>query len=160
VIENDKLNLVYCHIVAPVTGRIGLRLVDPGNYVQTTNTTGLVVLTQIQPISVIFVLPEDAIGEVWNEVKAGTELTVEAYDRSDSKLIATGKLESVDNEIDTTTATVKLRATFANEDEGLFPNQFVNARLIVRTLSKATTAPVAAIPAWRAGRVRIPRQAG
>ena len=102
-------------------------------------------LTQLQPISVIFVLPGDAIGEVWKEVEAGNELTVEAYDRSDSKLIATGKVDSVDNEIDTTTGTVKLRATFANDDEALFPNQFVNARLIVRTLSKATTAPVAAI---------------
>jgi membrane fusion protein, multidrug efflux system len=144
-VESAKVNLVYCHIVAPVTGRVGLRLVDPGNYVQTTDTTGLVVLTEIQPISVIFVLPEDALEQVWPEVKAGTELTVEAYDRANSKLIATGKLDSVDNEIDTTTGTVKLRAVFANDDEALYPNQFVNARLIVRTLPKVTTAPVAAI---------------
>ena len=144
-VETAKLNLAYCHIIAPVTGRVGLRLVDPGNYVQTTNTTGLVVLAQVEPISVIFVVPEDAIQDVWDEVRAGQKLAVSAYNRSDDKLIATGTLESVDNLIDTTTGTVKLRATFPNTDETLFPNQFVNARLLVRTLDNATTAPVAAI---------------
>jgi membrane fusion protein, multidrug efflux system len=144
-VETAKLNLAYCHIIAPVTGRVGLRLVDPGNYVQTTNTTGLVVLAQVEPISVIFVVPEDAIQDVWDEVRAGQKLAVSAYNRSDDKLIATGTLESVDNLIDTTTGTVKLRATFPNTDEKLFPNQFVNARLLVRTLDNATTAPVAAI---------------
>ena len=144
-IETAKLNLTYCHIVAPVTGRVGLRLVDPGNYVQTTNTTGLVVLAEVEPISVIFVIPEDAIQDVWDEVRAGKKLTISAYNRSDDKLIATGTLESVDNLIDTTTGTVKLRATFPNTDEKLFPNQFVNARLLVRTLENATTAPIAAI---------------
>jgi multidrug efflux system membrane fusion protein len=144
-IETAKLNLAYCHIVAPVTGRVGLRLVDPGNYVQTSNTTGLVVLAEVEPISVIFVIPEDAIQDVWDQVRAGQKLAVSAYNRSDDKLIATGTLESVDNLIDTTTGTVKLRATFPNTDEKLFPNQFVNARLLVRTLDQATTAPVAAI---------------
>ena len=144
-IETAKLNLAYCHIVAPVTGRVGLRLIDPGNYVQTTNTTGLVVLTEVEPISVIFVIPEDSIQDVWDEVRAGQKLAVSAYNRSDDKLIATGTLESVDNLIDTTTGTVKLRATFPNTDEKLFPNQFVNARLLVRTLDHVTTAPVAAI---------------
>jgi membrane fusion protein, multidrug efflux system len=144
-IETAKLNLVYCRIVAPVTGRVGLRLVDPGNYVQTTNTTGLVVLAEVEPISVIFIIPEDSIQDVWAEVRAGRKLAVSAYNRSDDKLIATGTLESVDNLIDTTTGTVKLRATFANTDEKLFPNQFVNARLLVRTLDHTTTAPVAAI---------------
>jgi membrane fusion protein, multidrug efflux system len=144
-IETAKLNLTYCHIVAPVTGRVGLRLVDPGNYVQTTNTTGLVVLAEVEPISVIFVIPEDSIQDVWDEVRAGRKLAVTAYNRSDDKLIATGTLESVDNLIDTTTGTVKLRATFPNTDEKLFPNQFVNARLLVRTINNATTAPVAAI---------------
>jgi membrane fusion protein, multidrug efflux system len=144
-IETDKLNLTYCHIVAPVTGRVGLRLVDPGNYVQTTNATGLVVLTQLQPISVIFVLPEDDVQTIWGEVRAGQTLQVTAYNRSDATPIATGTLESVDNEIDTTTGTVKLRATFPNTDESLFPNQFVNARLLVRSLSGVTVAPVAAI---------------
>ncbi|MGC2786888.1 MAG: efflux RND transporter periplasmic adaptor subunit [Roseiarcus sp.] len=144
-IETAKLNLTYCHILAPVTGRVGLRLVDPGNYVQTSNTTGLVVLAEVEPISVIFVIPEDAIQDVWDEVRAGQKLAVSAYDRSDDKLIGTGTLESVDNLIDTTTGTVKLRASFPNTDEKLFPNQFVNARLLVRTLDKATIAPVAAI---------------
>jgi membrane fusion protein, multidrug efflux system len=144
-IESAKLNLVYCHIVAPVTGRVGLRLVDPGNYVQTASPTGLVVLTEIEPISVVFVLPEDAIQDVWREVKSGKTLTVAAYNRTDNKLIATGVLESVDNEIDTTTGTIKLRATFPNTDEALFPNQFVNGRLLVRTVAGATIAPVAAI---------------
>jgi multidrug efflux system membrane fusion protein len=144
-VETAKLNLVYAHIVAPVTGRVGLRLVDPGNYVQTTNVTGLVVLAEVEPISVIFVIPEDSIQDVWEQVRAGQKLAVSAYNRSDDKLIATGTLESVDNLIDTTTGTVKLRATFPNTDERLFPNQFVNARLLVRTLEHATTAPVAAI---------------
>jgi membrane fusion protein, multidrug efflux system len=144
-IETAKLNLVYCRIVAPVTGRVGLRLIDPGNYVQTTNTTGLVVLAEVEPISVIFIIPEDSIQDVWDEVRAGQKLAVSAYNRSDDKLIATGTLESVDNLIDTTTGTVKLRATFPNTDEKLFPNQFVNARLLVRTIYHATKAPVAAI---------------
>ncbi len=144
-IETAKLNLVYCHIVAPITGRVGLRLVDPGNYVQTSSPTGLVVLTQTEPISVIFVLPEDAIQHVWREVRSGKTLTVTAYNRTDATLIATGALESVDNLIDTTTGTIKLRANFPNTDEALFPNQFVNARLLVRTIAGATIAPVAAI---------------
>src|SRR5580704_10540983 len=135
VIETDKLNLVYCHIVAPVTGRVGLRLVDPGNYV----------LTQLQPISVIFVIPEDDVEKVWPLARAGKTLTVTAYNRSDSKPIATGTLESFDNLIDTSTGTVKLRATFPNTDESLFPNQFVNARLLVQKLPGVTVAPVAAV---------------
>jgi multidrug efflux system membrane fusion protein len=144
-IETDNLNIAYCHIVAPVTGRVGLRLVDPGNYVQTTSTTGLVVLTQVQPISVIFVLPEDSIPAVWKAFRAGKPLQVSAYGRSDATPVGTGTLESIDNEIDTTTGTVKLRATFPNADESLFPNQFVNVRLLVQTLSGVTVAPVAAI---------------
>ena len=144
-IETDKLNLTYCHIVAPVTGRVGLRLVDPGNYVQTTSTTGLLVLTQLQPISVIFVISEDDVEKVWPLAKAGKTLTVTAYNRTGDKEIATGTLESFDNEIDTTTGTVKLRATFPNTDESLFPNQFVNARLLVQTLHGVTVAPVSAV---------------
>jgi len=144
-IETAKLNLAYCRIVAPVTGRVGLRLVDPGNYIQTSNTTGLVVLAEVAPISVVFVIPEDSIEDVWDEVRSGKTLAVSAYNRSDDKLIATGTLESVDNLIDTTTGTVKLRANFPNTDEKLFPNQFVNARLLVRTLDNAAIAPVAAI---------------
>jgi multidrug efflux system membrane fusion protein len=144
-IDSDKLNLEYCHIVAPVTGRVGLRLIDPGNYVQTSSTTGLVVLTQLQPISVIFVLPEDDIPNVWKQIKAGNTLTVTAYDRTDSSKLATGTLETVDNEVDTTTGTVKLRAVFANADSSLFPNQFVNARLLVNTVPGAVVAPLAAV---------------
>src|SRR5271156_661583 len=144
-IETDKLNLVYCHIVAPVTGRVGLRLVDPGNYVQTTSTAGLVVLTQLQPISVIFVIPEDDVEKVWPLARAGKTLSVTAYNRTNSKPIATGTLESFDNLIDTSTGTVKLRATFPNTDESLFPNQFVNARLLVQKLPGVTVAPVAAV---------------
>ncbi len=144
-IETAKLNLVYCHITAPITGRVGLRLVDPGNYVQTSSPAGLVVLTQTEPISVIFVLPEDAIQDIWREFRSGKKLTVTAYNRTDATLIATGVLDSVDNEIDTTTGTIKLRATFPNTDEALFPNQFVNARLLVRTIAGATIAPVAAM---------------
>jgi multidrug efflux system membrane fusion protein len=144
-IETDKLNLTYCRIVAPVTGRVGLRLVDPGNYLQTTTTTGLVVLTQLQPISAIFVIPEDDVEKVWPLAKSGKPLSVTVYNRSDDKPLATGTLESFDNEIDTTTGTVKLRATFANPDESLFPNEFVNARLLVQKLSGVTVAPVAAV---------------
>jgi len=144
-VETAKLNLAYTRIVSPIDGRAGLRLVDPGNYIQTSSTTSLVVLTQLQPISVIFVLPEDDVDALWKEVKAGHELPVQAYNRSDSRLIATGKLISVDNEIDTTTGTVKLRATFPNTDEALFPNQFVNARLQLQTLPNVTKAPIAAI---------------
>ncbi len=144
-VDTDKLDLVYCHITAPVSGRVGLRLVDPGNYVQTSSSTGLVVLTQLQPISVIFVLPEDNIPSIYQKLRAGQTLQVTAWDRANEKQIAAGTLETVDNEVDTTTGTVKLRATFPNADYALFPNQFVNARLLVSTLSNVTVAPVAAV---------------
>jgi multidrug efflux system membrane fusion protein len=144
-VASAKLNLTYCRITAPVSGRVGLRLVDPGNYVQTSSGTGLVVITQLQPISVIFVLPEDNIPEVTREVNAGHTLVVDAYDRTNATLIAHGTLLTVDNTIDTTTGTVKLRASFANNDYALFPNQFVNARLILTTLNQVTQAPTAAV---------------
>jgi multidrug efflux system membrane fusion protein len=144
-IDSAKLNLTYCRITAPVTGRVGLRLVDPGNYVQTTSTTGIVVLTQLQPISVVFVLPEDNFNAVWQAVRAGRTLDVAAYNRTNAKLIAQGTLASVDNEVDTTTGTVKLRANFPNDDEALFPNEFVNARLVLQTLKGVVKAPVAAV---------------
>jgi len=144
-VASSKLNLVYCHITAPVTGRVGLRLVDPGNYVQTAGATGLVVITQLQPISVIFVLPEDDIPAVAAEMNAGHTLTVEAYDRTDASLIANGTLLTIDNTVDTTTGTVKLRATFPNTDNALFPNQFVNARLLLKTLNQVVQAPTAAV---------------
>jgi multidrug efflux system membrane fusion protein len=144
-VDSARLNLTYCHITSPVGGRVGLRLVDPGNYVQTSSATGLVVVTQLQPISVIFVLPEDDIPEIEQQMQAGATLQVSAYDRSNAKLIAQGTLITVDNTVDTTTGTVKLRASFPNTDFSLFPNQFVNARLTLRTISQAIEVPTAAV---------------
>jgi multidrug efflux system membrane fusion protein len=144
-VDTQKLNLTYCHITAPVDGRVGLRLVDPGNYVATTSSTGLLVITQLKPITVIFNLPEDDIPEIMKRLAAGATLPVTAYNRADTSEIATGTLSVVDNQIDTTTGTVKLRATFPNTDEALFPNQFVNAALLVDTLHDAVTVPTPAI---------------
>ncbi len=144
-IAAQKLNLIYCRITAPVTGRIGLRLVDPGNYVQTTNTTGLAVITQLEPITVIFSLPEDDIPEVMAQLNAGVTLSAVAYDRANVTKLATGKIETIDNQIDTTTGMIKFRATFPNTDHTLFPNQFVNIHLLVKTLQNVVTAPNAAI---------------
>jgi len=144
-IDAQKLNLTYCHIVSPVGGRVGLRQVDAGNYVQTSDPNGIVVVTQLQPISVIFTLPEDSLPEVMKRVRAGAVLPVTAYDRTGSTEIATGKLDTVDNQIDTTTGTVKLRAIFDNDQEVLFPNQFVNVKLLVNTLHDANIVPASAI---------------
>jgi multidrug efflux system membrane fusion protein len=144
-INQEKLNLVYCHITSPVTARVGLRLVDPGNYVQTTDTNGLAVLTQLQPMSVIFSLPEDNIPDVTAQTNAGVTLTATAYDRANVTELATGKVTVLDNEIDTTTGMVKFRAEFPNPDDALFPNQFVNVRVLIRTLKNVVTAPNAAI---------------
>ena len=144
-VASSKLNLVYCRITSPVTGRVGLRLVDPGNYVQTSSATGLVVVTRLQPISVIFVLPEDDIPAVAQEMNTGHTLGVGAYDRTNASLIANGTLLTIDNTVDTTTGTVKLRASFPNTDNALFPNQFVNARLLLKTLNQVVQAPTAAI---------------
>ena len=144
-IDSAKLNLTYCHITSPVTGRVGLRLVDPGNYVQTSGSTGLVVVTQLNPISIVFVLPEDDIPDIQEQMQAGATLEVDAYDRSNTKLLAKGTLITVDNTVDTTTGTVKLRASFPNTDFALFPNQFVNARLLLKTITGATEVPVAAV---------------
>jgi multidrug efflux system membrane fusion protein len=144
-VNTQKLNLAYCHIVAPVTGRAGLRLVDPGNYVQTSSATGLVVLTQLQPITVIFVLPEDQIQAVSQQTGTGTKLQVDAFDRNQQKVIAQGVLTTIDNTVDTTTGTIKLRATFPNENLALFPNEFVNAQLLLQTLKNVTEVPVRAV---------------
>jgi multidrug efflux system membrane fusion protein len=144
-VDTQKLNLTYCHIVAPVDGRVGLRLVDPGNYVQTSSSTGLVVITKLKPISVIFSVPEDDIPEIMKRLAAGATLQVGAYNRADTSLIATGTLQTVDNQIDTTTGTVKIRASFANPDEALFPNQFVNVTLLVDTVHNTVLVPNAAI---------------
>jgi multidrug efflux system membrane fusion protein len=144
-IDTQKLNLTYCRIVSPVDGRVGLRLIDPGNYVQSSSSTGLVVVTQLQPITVIFTLPEDSIPAVMKRLHAGATLPVTALDRSNTIQLATGTLQTVDNQVDTTTGTVKLRASFANTDESLFPSQFVNAQLLVDTLHNAVVVPNAAI---------------
>jgi len=144
-VDAQKLNLVYAHIISPVTGRVGLRQVDAGNYVQTSDPNGIVVVTQLQPISVIFTLPEDNLPAVMKQVRAGGTLQVAAYDRTGATELGKGRLETVDNQIDTTTGTVKLRAIFDNEQETLFPNQFVNIQLLVDTLHETDIVPVSAI---------------
>ena len=141
----DQVQLGYCHITAPISGRVGLRLVDPGNVVQAAGTTTLAVITQLQPITVIFTIPEDNLGQVQPRLRVGAKLPVEAYDRTALKKIASGSLLTLDNQIDTTTGTVKARAQFDNRDAALFPNEFVNARLLVNTLDGATIIPSSAI---------------
>ena len=144
-IDTQKLNLTYARIVAPITGRVGLRQVDPGNYVQTSDPNGIVVITQLQPISVLFTLPEDRLRQVMQRLRAGARLPVTAYDRTGATKLGTGVLETVDNQIDTATGTVKLRATFDNPDRSLFPNQFVNVQLLVDTLHNAAIVPISAV---------------
>jgi multidrug efflux system membrane fusion protein len=144
-VDAAKVNLAYCHIISPIDGQVGLRLIDLGNYVQTSSTTGLVVIAQIQPISVIFAVPEDSLPDIIQRLRAGASLQVEAYDRANTKLLATGTLSALDSQISTTTGTLNLRATFANPDEMLYPNQFVNARLLVNTMQDAVRVPVPAV---------------
>lgn len=144
-IDSAKLQLVYCRITAPISGRLGLRLVDPGNMVKATDTGGLVVITQLQPITVIFSIPEDSLPVVLARFKSGSRLPVVAYDREMKQKLATGYLMTIDNQIDTTTGTVRLKAVFANKDNELFPNQFVNARLLLDTRQDAIVVPASAI---------------
>ncbi|MGB9646473.1 MAG: MdtA/MuxA family multidrug efflux RND transporter periplasmic adaptor subunit [Stellaceae bacterium] len=144
-IDAQKLNLTYCRIVSPVTGRVGLRQVDAGNYVQNSDPNGIVVVTQLQPISVIFTLPEDNLPEVFKRWHAGAVLPVTAYDRTGATELDKGTLNTIDNQIDTTTGTVKLRAMFNNEQWILFPNQFVNVQLTVDTLHDVDIVPSSAI---------------
>ena len=141
----DKVQVSFCNIFAPISGRVGLRIVDPGNVATAGSTTVLAVITQLQPITIIFTIPEDNIGQVQASLVHGAKLSVEAYDRSDQTRIATGTLSTVDNQIDTATGTVKLRATFANTNNALFPNQFVKTKLIVRSLRNATLIPLSAV---------------
>ena len=145
VVDTARVNLLYTRITAPVTGRVGLRLVDPGNYVQTSDAGGVVVITQIDPISVIFSVPEDNEPQIMARMMAGATLEVAAFDRSGTDLLATGKVSTLDNQIDPVTGTVKLRALFDNKDLKLFPSQFVNARLLIDTLHDAVVVPSAAI---------------
>jgi multidrug efflux system membrane fusion protein len=144
-IESAKLNLTYARITAPAAGRVGLRQVDVGNIVHAADANGVVVITQLQPIDVVFTLPADQIPQVLPQVHAGQVLPVDAYDRDLKHQLATGKLLAVDNQIDSTTGTVRLKSVFANQNEALFPDQFVNARLLVNTIHNAVTVPVAAI---------------
>jgi len=137
-IDSAKLSLVYCHITSPITGLVGLRLVDPGNIVQSTSTNGLVVITQLDPISVIFTTAEDQLQQILAKMHGGQELTVEAWDRELKNKLADGKLETIDNQIDPTTGTLKLRAVFGNSNGKLFPSQFVNARLLVEQKQNIT----------------------
>lgn len=143
-IDNAKLNLFYCHITAPVSGRIGLRLVDPGNMVHAADTNPLLVITQMQPVAVIFTLPEDQLPEVAQHMAQGT-LKVDAYSRDDSTLLASGTLLTIDNQIDQTTGTGRLKAIFRNEKATLWPNQFVNIHMLLQTLKNSTVIPSAAI---------------
>jgi multidrug efflux system membrane fusion protein len=144
-VNTAKTNLAYTHITAPVSGRIGLRQVDPGNYVTPGDQNGLVVITQLKPISVIFTTPEDNLPTILARLRAGATLPVTAFDRSGTRQLARGELKTVDNQVDTTTGTLKLRAQFPNDDESLFPNQFVNVQLLVDTLQGTTVLPTAAI---------------
>lgn len=144
-IQTVKIDLAYCHIVSPVDGIVGIRQVDQGNYVQTSDANGIVVITQMQPMSVIFTVPEDKISQVVKRLRDGATLPVTAYDRTDTTAIASGTLSTTDNQVDTSTGTVKLRAMFPNDKDELFPQQFVNARLLVDTLKDAIVVPTAAI---------------
>ncbi len=144
-VDTQKTNLIYCHITAPVAGRVGLRQVDQGNYVTPSLTNGLVVITQLQPISVIFTVPEDALPQIMPRLAAGVKLPVTASDRADSHKLAEGVMAVLDNQVDTTTGTVKIRAMFDNTDGALFPNQFVNVQLLVNTIEMTVLVPTAAI---------------
>lgn len=141
----DKVELAYCHIVSPINGRVGLRLVDPGNTVFSGSSSTLVVITQLQPITVVFNPSEDSLPMIQKSLKGNKALEVDAFDRANDKQLEAGKLTAYDNQIDTTTGTVKFRASFPNKDIDLFPNQFVNARLLVNTLNNATLVPDGAV---------------
>ncbi|KPJ31377.1 RND transporter MFP subunit, partial [Burkholderia multivorans] len=144
-VDSAKLNLTYARITAPVSGRVGLRQVDPGNYVTPGDTNGIVVITQLQPMSVIFTTSEDNLPQILKQVNAGQKLSVTAYNRNNTIPLETGSLETLDNQIDTSTGTVKLRATFDNKEGLLFPNQFVNTRLLVDVIRDATIVPTSAV---------------
>jgi multidrug efflux system membrane fusion protein len=151
LVDAAKLNVTYTRIVSPLTGKIGLRLVDKGNYVTMGDATSICVIIQVQPISVIFTIPEDTLPQVRKRLAAGANLEVRVFDRSQKNELALGRLDTTDNVIDTTTGTVRLRAVFENADESLFPNQFVNVRLLVDTVTDATVVPIAAIQRGQPG---------
>ena len=144
-VKYEEVQVAFCHITSPITGRVGLRLVDPGNVVQSTGTTILAVITQVQPITVIFTVAEDSLAQVQAQTRHGKRLSVDAFDRAQQTKLGTGKLLTYDNQIDTTTGTVKMRALFDNKNDSLFPNQFVNSRLLVDTEQGVTLIPTSAI---------------
>jgi multidrug efflux system membrane fusion protein len=144
-VQYDQIQVDYCHITAPIAGRVGLRLVDPGNVVQSAASVTLALITQLEPITVIFTIPEDNLGQVEARLRKGAKLTVDAFDRTGQTKIASGTLLTIDNQIDTTTGTVKGRSLFDNTNDALFPNQFVNTRLLVNTLQGVTLIPSSAI---------------
>ncbi len=144
-VENASINLLYCHLRSPINGRVGIRLVDPGNIVQANGTTPLAVITQLQPITVMFNVNEDYLSKIQEKMARGNHLSVDAYDRGQEKKIASGVLQTLDNQIDTTTGTLKFRAAFPNKDNALFPNQFVNARLLVDMQRGQTLIPTPAV---------------
>ncbi|MCM3869933.1 MAG: MdtA/MuxA family multidrug efflux RND transporter periplasmic adaptor subunit [Pyrinomonadaceae bacterium] len=145
LLDNARVQLAYCHITSPISGRVGLRLVDPGNIVHATDTTGMLIINQVQPISVIFSVAEDYLPQILQQLRRGNRLPVDAFDRAQQKKLSSGRLLTLDNQIDTTTGTIKLKAIFPNADLALFTNQFVNARLLVNTQQGVTLAPTAAI---------------
>src|SRR5258705_1569959 len=145
VLDSARVQLAYCHITSPISGRVGLRLVDRGNIVHATDTTGMLVVNQVQPISVIFSVAEDYLPQIMAQLRHGKRLPVDAFDRAQQKKISSGSLLTPDNQIDTTTGTIRLKALFPNSDLALFPNQFVNARLLVDTQRDVTLVPTAAI---------------
>jgi membrane fusion protein, multidrug efflux system len=144
-IDAAKLNITYCHIVSPIAGRIGLQQINVGNYVTPAEPNGLVVVTQLKPITVVFTLPEDEIPPLLKRIHDGATLPVTAWDRSNTQQLATGTLQSIDSQIDSTTGTIRLKATFPNDDGSLFPQQFVNAVLLLDTLHNATLIPQAGV---------------
>ena len=144
-IDNVKVQLAYCQITSPISGRVGLRLVDPGNIVHAADTNGMLVITQLQPINVLFSVAEDYLPQIRQQLRRGSRLTVDAFDRTQQTKLASGALLTFDNEIDTTTGTIKLKATFPNHDSALFPNQFVNAQLLLTTQRGVILVPSAAI---------------
>lgn len=144
-LNTAQVDLGYCNIVSPIDGRVGLRLVDAGNYVQTSDTTGIVVVNTVNPITVVFTIPEDNVSQVIDQIYGGKILPVQAYDRTQTTLLDTGKLLTIDNQIDTTTGTVKLKAQFDNHNYLLFPNEFVNVKLQIDTLHNTVLVPTAAV---------------
>ncbi|MGH9763193.1 MAG: MdtA/MuxA family multidrug efflux RND transporter periplasmic adaptor subunit, partial [Blastocatellia bacterium] len=144
-VENAKLQLTYCRIIAPISGRVGLRLVDVGNMVHAADTNGMLVITQVQPIAVLFTIPEDSLSQVVKRLRSGEKLDAEAYDRSGQTKIASGKLVAIDNQIDPTTGTSRLKAVFENKDNGLYPDQFVNIRLLVQVKKNEVLIPSVAV---------------